>query len=99
MGFSPMRQMVMQEPISDTVDESAIVTSQHCILSTAPGKPYTHWKQTVLYFEDTLVAHQGDVLSGLLAVRKSQQNPRDLDVKISLEFDGKFQCPCKVQYY
>mmetsp|Transcript_68290 Transcript_68290/g.192546 ORF Transcript_68290/g.192546 Transcript_68290/m.192546 type:complete len:387 (-) Transcript_68290:80-1240(-) len=145
--FSPMRQMVMQEPISDTVDESAIVTSQHCILeinlhtakredldflspyslrvtrkdfihalvvwfdvtfgackpniilSTAPGKPYTHWKQTVLYFEDTVVAHKGDVLSGLLAVRKSQQNPRDLDVKISFEFDGEFHCPRKVQYY
>lgn len=148
-GFdlSPMRSMVIQEPVSDTVDEAAIVTESCClleidlrtvkredldfvasyslkftrkdflhalvvwfdvtfgacsppvVLSTAPGKPYTHWKQTVLYLERDIVAHQGDVLSGLLAVRKSKQNPRDLDVKVSFEFEGKYAQPLKVQYY
>lgn len=145
--FSPIRQMVMQEPISDTVDEAAIATESACILeidlytvrkedldffaayslrvnrkdflhalvmwfdvtfrasspvvvlSTAPGKAYTHWKQTVLYLDEAVVANKGDVLSGMLAVRKSQQNPRDLDVKLSYEFAGKFQKPLRVQYF
>mmetsp|Transcript_3465 Transcript_3465/g.10764 ORF Transcript_3465/g.10764 Transcript_3465/m.10764 type:complete len:379 (-) Transcript_3465:88-1224(-) len=145
--FSPMRQMVMQEPISDIVDAGAIATesacileldlykakredldfltayslrvtrkdflhalvvwfdvsfqacSPHVVLSTAPGKPYTHWKQTVLYFDEPLVAHKGDVLSGMLAVRKTEQNPRDLDVKVSFKFEGQYSQPQKVQYF
>jgi len=145
--FSTMKQSVIQEPISDTVDAASIATSTCCLLdinlhdvkredldffarytlqvkrqdfihalvvwfdvsfeacmpnvllTTAPGKPYTHWKQTVLYFEDPLVAHKGDVISGMIAVRKSPQNPRDLDVKLLYDFKGKFAQPSKVQCF
>jgi len=145
--FSPMKRCVMQEPISDTVDASAIATTTSCILdidltkvrkdeldfvapynltvtrkdflhalcvwfdtsfeacsprvvlSTAPGKPHTHWKQSVLYTEDVLVAEEGDKISGLVAVRKSTANPRDLDVKVSLRHAGEHAGPETVQYY
>jgi protein arginine N-methyltransferase 1 len=75
------------------------VCSPSVMLSTAPGKPNTHWKQSVLYFKDVLVAHKGDTLSGMLAVRKTEANPRDLDVKLSFELDGKYGHACTVQYY
>lgn len=145
--FSPMKRCVMQEPISDTVDVSALATTTTCILdidltkvrkeeldfvapyrltvhrkdfvhamcvwfdtsfeactprvvlSTAPGQPYTHWKQSVLYIEDVLVVNEGDTVSGLIAVRKSLANPRDLDVKLSLRHEGELGAPETVQYY
>lgn len=145
--YSPMQKMVIQEPLSDFVDESAIATSTCCVLeldlrtcrredldflvpysltlqrkdfihalvvwfdvsfrahsppvvlSTAPGLPGTHWKQTVLYLEAPLVGHRGDKISGLLAVRKSLQNPRDLDVKVSVDFHGKVEQDSQVQYF
>lgn len=146
-NFEPMKRCVMQEPISDSVDASAIATTTECILdidltkvrteeldfvapyrltvnrkdflhalcvwfdtsfeacspkvvlSTAPGQSYTHWKQSVLYIEDVLVANEGDTVSGLIAVRKSLANPRDLDVKLSLTHTGDLGAPEKVQYY
>mmetsp|Transcript_77390 Transcript_77390/g.179423 ORF Transcript_77390/g.179423 Transcript_77390/m.179423 type:complete len:381 (-) Transcript_77390:87-1229(-) len=145
--FSPMQQLAMQEPISDTVEETAIATDVTCILeldlrtcrreeldflssyslqvqrkdflhalvvwfdvtfrassppvvlSTAPGKAATHWKQTVLYLEEAVVAETGDKLFGMIAVRKTLRNPRDLDVKVSFNFTGKVKHTPKVQYY
>merc|ERR1712232_1528380 len=69
------------------------------ILSTAPSKPYTHWKQTVLYLEEAIAAHPGEELKGKLAVRKNSSNPRDLDVKIAYEFKGKHPVLEKVQFF
>lgn len=145
--FSPVQECVLQEPISDIVEKSAIATMTQCILeldlykcsresldfvapyklqamrkdfihalviwfdvsfeacsppvvlSTAPGRTHTHWKQSVLYFEDALVVYKDDTLSGMLAVRKSKENPRDLDVKLSFELTGKHALPLSVQYY
>ncbi|CAE7446379.1 PRMT1 [Symbiodinium natans] len=54
-------------------------------LSTAPGQPDTHWKQTVLYLEEPLVVFPGDLVTGRMAVRKNATNNRDLDVKISYQ--------------
>ncbi|EPR63935.1 histone arginine methyltransferase PRMT1 [Toxoplasma gondii ME49] len=63
----------------------------HChkpvVLSTGPHCRYTHWKQTVFYMEDVLVADVGDKVEGMIAVKKSQKNPRDLDIKISYTFN------------
>merc|ERR1712096_110464 len=65
------------------------VTFQAChpevVLDTAPGKSSTHWKQSVLYFNDALVVHEGETLHGMLAVRKNLANPRDIDVKLSFQ--------------
>jgi len=145
--FSPMKQCVTQEPITDTVDDASRATSTCClldvdlhavqkvdldfaslftlkvlrkdfvhalvvwfevsfdacsppvVLSTEPGLANTHWKQTVLYLEEPLIAQKGDAVSGTLAVRKSKLNPRDLDVKLSLEFDGFLHKSSKVQFF
>jgi type I protein arginine methyltransferase len=65
---------------------------QHFVsLSTSPYKKYTHWKQTVFYFDDTINVKKGDKLSGSIAVRKSRQNFRELDVKISYHFDNGYE--------
>lgn len=69
------------------------------VLSTAPTKPYTHWKQTVLYLDEAIAAFAGEELRGMLAVRKNSCNPRDLDVKLSYEFIGKHTVPEKIQYF
>lgn len=57
-------------------------------LSTSPYKKYTHWKQTVFYFDDVLSVRKGDKLHGSIAVRKSRTNFREIDVKISYHFDN-----------
>lgn len=59
------------------------------VLSTGPHCRYTHWKQTVFYMEDVLVADVGDKVEGMIAVKKSRKNPRDLDIKISYNFKPK----------
>lgn len=147
LDYSPMQPCVLQEPVSDIVDKSAIATSSDCIieldlnkctlqdldfvvpytlkatrkdflhamvvwfdcsfkacfppvvLSTAPGKASTHWKQSVMYFKDPIVVNEGETLSGMLAVRKNAANPRDIDVKLSYELTGKYAVPNTVQYY
>lgn len=80
-------------------DTSFRACSPPVVLSTSPADRPTHWKQTVLYFNDSLVVNEGETLHGMLAVRKNAANPRDLDVKLSYELDGKFAQPSVVQYY
>lgn len=69
------------------------VCFSHChkpvVLSTSPHCRYTHWKHTVFYMEDVLVADVGDHVNGMIAVKKSRKNPRDLDIKISYSFKPK----------
>lgn len=67
--------------------------------STAPGKMSTHWKQTVLYLDETLVVMKGDKVNGKLAVRKSSANPRDLDLKLSYNSEGQWGIPWRTQFY
>ncbi|CAJ1401601.1 unnamed protein product [Effrenium voratum] len=148
-GFDlgPVAQLALQEPISDIVDASALVTESNCVfqmdltkvrsgdldfaapfslrvqrqdfvhafvvwfdvsfhastggtvLTTAPGMPDTHWKQTVLYLEEPLVVYENDKISGRLAVRKNATNPRDLDVKIAYQLQGQRPQPERVQGY
>lgn len=148
-GFdlSVMKGCVMQEPISDIVQDSAIATTSSRLIeidlhtvkredlnfttafsfkatrkdflhafvawfdvtfrccsppvsfSTAPGRPYTHWKQTVLYLDETIVMNRGEVVSGMMAVRKSSANPRDLDLKVSYCSAGKYPLPWHTQFY
>lgn len=51
--------------------------------STGPYEPYTHWKQTVFYFEGDYTLKEGDVISGSIACKKSSENFRACDIKIS----------------
>lgn len=59
------------------------------VFTTGPHGKYTHWKQTVFYIEDALVGEQGEVVTGMIAVRKNKKNPRDLDIKFQYNFKGK----------
>jgi protein arginine N-methyltransferase 1 len=57
---------------------------QHPVtLSTSPYKKTTHWKQTIFYLSQDLAVKKGEKLKGSIAVRKSETNFRELDIKIS----------------
>ncbi|KAJ8299742.1 hypothetical protein KUTeg_023802 [Tegillarca granosa] len=57
--------------------------------STAPEAPYTHWKQTVFYFDQLdLTVKKGEELSGTFSVKPNQKN-RDLDFIIEVDFKGE----------
>eukprot|EP00434_Breviolum_minutum_P000110 symbB.v1.2.000097.t1/scaffold13.1/size649204/8 len=69
------------------------------ILSTSPGMPDTHWKQTVLYLAEPLVVFENDVISGKICVRKNASNPRDLDVKLTYQLEGQRPQPERTQAF
>eukprot|EP00918_Siedleckia_nematoides_P055867 GHVU01121892.1.p1 GENE.GHVU01121892.1~~GHVU01121892.1.p1 ORF type:complete len:368 (+),score=78.43 GHVU01121892.1:117-1220(+) len=56
--------------------------------STGPQHNYTHWKQSVFYMDDVIVGNKGDTLRGAIAVKKSKNNHRELDIKISCNLNG-----------
>jgi len=51
--------------------------------STGPYEEYTHWKQCVFYFNGSYSLKRGDKLKGSIASRKSKENFRACDIKIS----------------
>ncbi|KAI3661787.1 hypothetical protein MP638_003795 [Amoeboaphelidium occidentale] len=57
--------------------------------STGPFSQYTHWKQTVFYLDDVITGHAGEIVEGELHCRPNASNPRDLDIDIKVEFNGK----------
>ena len=59
-------------------------------LTTSPFMKPTHWKQTIFYLSEPVVAaKQGKTLEGSIAVKKSDSNPRDLDIKISYHYQDE----------
>jgi len=67
--------------------------------STAPEAAYTHWKQTVFYLEDVLIVSKGDKIEGWVECKPNGKNPRDLDIVMCVNFDGKFNNVHKSQEY
>lgn len=57
--------------------------------STSPFARYTHWKQTVLYLRDTLTVCSGEHIQGTISSQPNSRNPRDLDITLSLDFQGQ----------
>ena len=57
--------------------------------STGPFAKYTHWKQTVFYLKDTITVSAGEEIKGTISSGPNDRNPRDLDISVSLEFEGK----------
>jgi len=51
-------------------------------LPTGPYEKYTHWKQTMFYFDQSLEIDRGGNVEGHIAVKKNSKNPRELDIKI-----------------
>ncbi|KAG7167282.1 arginine N-methyltransferase 1-like [Homarus americanus] len=57
--------------------------------STAPEARYTHWKQTVFYFDDYLTVKHGEEIFGTFTMKPNERNNRDLDFQIEMEFHGE----------
>lgn len=57
--------------------------------STAPEAPYTHWKQTVFYFDDYLTVKKGEEVFGVFSMKPNAKNNRDLDFSIEIDFKGE----------
>lgn len=56
--------------------------------STGPKAKYTHWKQTIFYLEEEIACSPGEVIEGELSCKPNASNPRDLDIDITVRFDG-----------
>ncbi|OII72831.1 arginine N-methyltransferase [Cryptosporidium ubiquitum] len=67
--------------------------------TTGPFGRYTHWKQSVFYFEEDLVCDTDDIISGIFALKKNTKNVRDLDIKIKFNFTKNKSSIEKVNYY
>ncbi|XP_066993889.1 protein arginine N-methyltransferase 1 isoform X2 [Anabrus simplex] len=57
--------------------------------STAPEAPYTHWKQTVFYFDDYLTVKKNEEIYGVFSMKPNARNNRDLDFTVELDFKGE----------
>merc|ERR1712018_939582 len=57
--------------------------------STSPESRYTHWKQTVFYFDDYITVKKGEEVYGVFAVKPNKSNHRDLDFNIDIDFRGE----------
>ncbi|GJQ76379.1 hypothetical protein Trydic_g2097 [Trypoxylus dichotomus] len=57
--------------------------------STAPEAPYTHWKQTVFYFEDYMTVKKNEEIYGTFEMKPNPRNNRDLDFVIEIDFKGE----------
>ncbi|MCO5606897.1 hypothetical protein L7F22_061088 [Adiantum nelumboides] len=67
--------------------------------STGPKARPTHWKQTVLYLEDVLTMCEGEAVSGTFLVAPNVKNPRDIDIKLTYNFNGKRSQASRTQEY
>lgn len=57
--------------------------------TTAPDAPYTHWKQTVFYFEEYMTVKKGEEITGNFTMKPNPRNNRDLDFVIEINFKGE----------
>lgn len=57
--------------------------------STSPESQYTHWKQTVFYFDEYIIAKKNEEIYGSFTVNPNEKNNRDLDFKIEINFKGE----------
>ena len=58
--------------------------------STAPFAKYTHWKQTILYLNETITICAGETCNGEIACKPNKRNRRDLDIGVTLSFKGRY---------
>lgn len=57
--------------------------------STAPELPYTHWKQTVFYFDEYMTVKKGEEIYGTFSMKPNARNNRDLDFNVEIDFKGE----------
>jgi len=58
--------------------------------STAPFARFTHWKQTILYLDETVTICSGETLSGEISCKPNRRNKRDLDIGVALKLKGRY---------
>lgn len=63
--------------------------------STAPEAAYTHWKQTVFYFDDYMTVKKGEEIAGVFSMKPNPRNKRDLDFSIDIDFKGDLSELCE----
>lgn len=61
------------------------------VLDTAPWKTPTHWRQSVLYLYNPISVVKGEKVHVVLKQGPNVNNPRDLDISLRIDFDGKQQ--------
>jgi protein arginine N-methyltransferase 1 len=59
------------------------------MFSTGPRSEYTHWKQTVFYLDEPMTVTSGETISGNITVNRNNKNPRDIDIHLISNMDGK----------
>ena len=67
--------------------------------STSPFTAYTHWKQTVFYLQEPLTICSGEEINGAITCKPNHKNPRDLDISISVNFNGRCMQQQSTQEY
>lgn len=77
---------------------------QPVTFSTGAHAPYTHWKQSVFYTGDDLECEEGDVLKGEISCAPNKFHKRDLDIKLTYDFEAKGvdaprRCKKGINYY
>ena len=58
--------------------------------STSPFANYTHWKQTLFYFHDTITVCKGETIQGKIGCKPNEKNNRDLDISLNISIDGLY---------
>jgi len=59
------------------------------MFSTGPRSEYTHWKQTVFYLDEPMTVTSGETISGNITVNRNNKNPRDIDIHLISNLEGK----------
>lgn len=67
--------------------------------STSPESPYTHWKQTVFYFDDYMTVKKGEEVTGTFQMKPNERNNRDLDFMIDVKFKGELSQVAEMNHY
>jgi protein arginine N-methyltransferase 1 len=67
--------------------------------STSPMARYTHWKQTILYLQETMTICAGEMLTGEISCKPNKRNRRDLDIGLQLNFKGRYSQVDKEYHY
>ena len=69
------------------------------VINTSPANNYTHWKQTVFYIYDSLTIKKGEEITGKFYLKQNKRNKRDLDIRLTINFDGMlYQCDLDQSY-
>ena len=68
-------------------------------LTTSPHAKPTHWKQGLLYLRNPLPVFDGDNVYVKLALKKSKDNPRNLDIRVDYSLKNELCCIKETQFY